>query len=350
MNIKWSRLIWMIVAVVLIGSYANAQTKKKSVPTKKTTTKSANKPASSQAPVQVMEANVAAPVVDTVKPTPAPVKDPFAFDSVRVSLRPDAAIERNLVKSRTPLPYEHIREDDAWYRERVWREIDIREKMNLPFRYKAEDDNGNQRFINILLRAVRKGDVTAFDPNVDDRFTTPMTVARVGEVISGRCDSVQVIDWAKDPTGSRGVFKDSLVCREFNPDDIVKFRVKEEWVFDKESSRMYTRILGIAPIRTYVDDAGNVLGESPIFWVYYPDLRSILALYEVYNGKNFGGRMSWEELFESRYFASYIVKSTIDNPYDLFIKQYIKDDILRLLEGDNIKTKIFNFEQDLWSY
>lgn len=340
----------MIVAVVLIGSYANAQTKKKSVPTKKTTTKSANKPVSSQAPVQVMEANVAAPVVDTVKPTPAPVKDPFAFDSVRVSLRPDAAIERNLVKSRTPLPYEHIREDDAWYRERVWREIDIREKMNLPFRYKAEDDNGNQRFINILLRAVRKGDVTAFDPNVDDRFTTPMTVARVGEVISGRCDSVQVIDWAKDPTGSRGVFKDSLVCREFNPDDIVKFRVKEEWVFDKESSRMYTRILGIAPIRTYVDDAGNVLGESPIFWVYYPDLRSILALYEVYNGKNFGGRMSWEELFESRYFASYIVKSTIDNPYDLFIKQYIKDDILRLLEGDNIKTKIFNFEQDLWSY
>jgi len=60
--------------------------------------------------------------------------------------------------------------------------------------------------------------------------------------------------------------------------------------------------------------------------------------------------MSWEELFESRYFSSYIVKSTIDNPYDLFIKQYIKDDILRLLEGDNIKTKIFNFEQDLWSY
>jgi hypothetical protein len=70
----------------------------------------------------------------------------------------------------------------------------------------------------------------------------------------------------------------------------------------------------------------------------------------VYNGKNFGGKMSWEELFESRYFSSTIVKSTIDNPYDLFIKQYIKDDILRLLEGENIKNKIFNFEQDLWSY
>ncbi|MEY3432988.1 MAG: gliding motility protein GldN, partial [Bacteroidota bacterium] len=55
-------------------------------------------------------------------------------------------------------------------------------------------------------------------------------------------------------------------------------------------------------------------------------------------------------LFESRYFASYIVKSSIENPYDLFIKQFIKDDILRLLEGDAIKSKIFNFEQDLWSF
>lgn len=349
MNSKWISMFLGMAVLALLCADVHAQTKKKSVPTKKTTSKSSQKPKSVSSETQVLDAGFNEPAKDTVKPVVA-VKDPFAFDSLRMSLRPDAAIDRNLVKSRTPLAYEHIREDDAWYRERVWREIDIREKMNLAFRYKAEDDNGNQRFINILLRAVRKGDVTAFDPNVDDRFTTPMTVARVGEAISGKCDSVQVIDWAKDPTGSKGIFKDSLVCREFNPDDIVKFRLKEEWVFDRESSRMYTRILGIAPIKTYVDDAGNVLGESPLFWVYYPDLRSILSLYEVYNGKNFGARMSWEELFESRYFSSYIVKSTIDNPYDLFIKQYIKDDILRLLEGENIKTKIFNFEQDLWSY
>ncbi len=349
MNSKWIKSFLLLSVVALTIADVQAQAKKKSVPTKKTTSKSVAKPKPAVTETQVADAAFSEPAKDTVKPV-VPVKDPFAFDSLRISLRPDAAIDRNLVKSRTPLAYEHIREDDAWYRERVWREIDIREKMNLPFRYKAEDDNGNQRFVNILLRAVRKGDVTAFDPNVDDRFTTPMTIARVGEAISGKCDSVQVIDWGKDPTGSKGIFKDSLVCREFNPDDIVKFRLKEEWVFDKESSRMYTRILGIAPIKTYVDDAGNVLGESPLFWIYYPDLRPILSLYEVYNGKNFGARMSWEELFESRYFASYIVKSTIDNPYDLFIKQYIKDDILRLLEGENIKTKIFNFEQDLWSY
>lgn len=339
----------LFLALSLVTENSLAQTKR-TTPARRTTTKQ-TAPQAQTANTQVLDTTPKPAAADTAKPAEAPKKDPFAFDSVRVSLRPDAAIERNLVKSRIPLNYEHIREDDAWYRERVWREIDIREKMNLAFRYKAEDDNGNQRFINILLRAVRKGDVTAFDPNVDDRFTTPMSIARVAESISGKCDTVQVIDWAKDPSGTKGIFKDSVVCREFNPDEIVKFRVKEEWVFDKESSRMYTRILGIAPMRTYVDEStGTILGESPIFWIYYPDLRPVLALYEVYNGKNFGGRMSWEELFESRYFSSYIVKSTIENPYDLFIKQYIKDDILRLLEGDNIKNKIFNFELDLWHY
>ena len=341
----------LVCGFTLFSPCVNAQAKK-TVAKKTTTTK---KPAAKTnvTATQVADAAIAeAPAKDTIKPVAPAVapKDPFAFDSIKVSLRNDASIDRNLIKARAPLAYENIREDDAWYRQRVWREIDIREKMNLPFRYKADDDNGNQRFINILLRAVKNADVTAFDANVDDRFTTPLQIAKVGELISGRCDSLQVIDWAKDPDGTKGVLKDSLVCRDFNPDDIIKYRLKEEWVFDKESSRLYVRILGIAPMKTYLDESGNLLGESPMFWVYYPDLRGVLAKYDVNNTKNIGGRMSWEELFESRYFDSKIVKSTIDNPYDLFIKQYIKDNILQLLESDNIKNKIFNFEQDLWSY
>ena len=74
----------------------------------------------------------------------------------------------------------------------------------------------------------------------------------------------------------------------------------------------------------------------------------------MYNPKNMGqNRMTWEELFESRMFGSYIVKSTLDNPLNRFIRNvYSKDSegILRLLEGEKIKEKIFNYEQDLWSY
>ncbi|MEI9911259.1 MAG: hypothetical protein WDO71_17300 [Bacteroidota bacterium] len=69
-----------------------------------------------------------------------------------------------------------MRADDALFAEKVWRELDLREKMNQTFRYEAQDDNGSQVFIDMLLRAVNTGQVTAFD---DDRFSTPKTLADI---------------------------------------------------------------------------------------------------------------------------------------------------------------------------
>ena len=264
-------------------------------------------------------------------------------DSIAPSLRTDNAIDRQLVKDRTPLPYEHIREDDAVYKQRVWREIDTREKINLPFRYAANEDNGNQRFISILFNAIQSGDVTVFSGD-DDRFTTPLTKEAVSKNITGGMDTVPVVDMNGEVTSYEAR------QRMVEPDSIYRFRLKEEWIFDKESSRMFVRILGIAPIMTLYSSSGISLGDRILFWAYYPDLRPTLSKYEVFNGKNYAGRMSWEELFESRFFSSYITKSTIDNAYDKSLKESIKDPLFRLLEGENIKDKIFNYEQDLWSY
>src|SRR6478752_6677779 len=55
------------------------------------------------------------------------------LDSTKMSLRNDGAVEKNLIRERIPLAYENIREDDAVFVVRVWREIDAREKMNLSF-------------------------------------------------------------------------------------------------------------------------------------------------------------------------------------------------------------------------
>jgi gliding motility associated protien GldN len=222
--------------------------------------------------------------------------------------------------------------------------------MNLPFVYKADGDNGNQRFINILLNAIKAGDVTAFNASVDDRFTTPMTIKEIAEQLVGKPRIDKIPDWVNDPDGSKGLFKDTVIVDQYNPDVIERFWIKEDVIFDKESSRMYARILGIAPIRTVKNADGSFRDVTPVFWVYYPEMRPLLAKFEAYNGKNYGARLSWEELFESRMFSSRIIKSTIENPYDQFIKNYVKDPILRLLEGENIKEKIFNYEQDLWSY
>jgi gliding motility associated protien GldN len=265
---------------------------------------------------------------------------------VKKSKRRDAAVDDDDNKARTPLPYEHLRADDAVYRHKIWREIDTREKLNLPFRYAADENNGNQRFFSILMKAIQDSVVEVFSAE-DDRFTTVMTKDEIAKVVLG--EEIDVVQF--DPNGNP---LPSIKKRnEINLDSIYKFQIKEEVVFDKESSRLFFRILGIAPIKRIVTPQGLDLGETPIFWVYYPDMRATFSKYEVYNGKNFGARMSWEELFESRMFYGRIIKSTIDNPYDQMIKNYkglSENTILQLLEGETISTKIFNYEQDLWSY
>lgn len=276
---------------------------------------------------------------------------PVVFDttsndiSPKKSLRNDAAFDKSNLTQRTPLVYENLRWDDALYAEKVWRELDLREKMNKIFMYEAVDDNGSQIFVNMLMKAVQSGEVTAFS---DDRFTNPLAIADVQQLTAGKLDTFPIYD-TKDLTK---IVSWSVTRASFDAKSVSRIRLKEEWVFDRESSRMFVRILGIGLLKTeYVPNTTKERGTSSLFWVYYPDLRPMLAKAEVYNPKNMGqSRMTWEELFESRMFSSYIVKSTLDNPGNKMIRNYINDPILRLLEGENIKEKIFNFEQDLWSY
>jgi len=264
---------------------------------------------------------------------------------IRKSLRNDNAYDKSSVSARTPLVYEHLRADDALFAEKVWRELDLREKMNQTFRYDTKDDNGSQMFVDMILNAVKKGEVTAFS---DDRFSIPMAVDEVNQLTVGSADTTPVYSL----TDMTKIESYKVTRASFDAKSVTKIRLKEEWVFDRESSRMFCRILGVGLLKTeYIPNTNRERGTSSLFWVYYPDLRPMLAKAEVYNPKNMGqGRMTWEELFESRMFSSYIVKSTLDNAANRNIKNYIKDPILALLEGDNIKDKIFNYEQDLWSY
>lgn len=297
----------------------------------------------------------AAPVAtDTVPKAPAfdaYANLPFEYDTatadntIRKSLRQDNAFDKSSLTQRTPLPYEHLRWDDAFYAEKVWRELDLREKMNKVFMYESMEDDGSQIFVNMLMKAVQTGEVTAFS---DDRFTTPLSVSAVQQLVAGSLDTVPKYDIKQIDK----VIGYVVTRKSFDPKSINKIRLKEEWVFDRESSRMHVRILGLGLLKTeYFPNTNKERGTSSLFWVFYPDLRPVLVKSEVYNPKNMGqNRMTWEELFESRMFSSYIVKSTLDNPQNKLIRNYIKDPILQLLEGENIKDKIFNFEQDLWSY
>lgn len=263
------------------------------------------------------------------------------IDTVKEAERPDNVVNKYSNKDRVPLSYQYIRQDDAIWGHRLWEEIDVHEKMNLPFQYSADEDGSSQIFINILLNAIRKGEVTAFDP-IDDRFTTPMTISQVARLLHGKPDTILV------PNPITGVDSQEVIEHDFDPMSVTRYQIKEDWVFDKQTSQLYVRILGIAPLKAIYNNDGSFRAMTPMFWLYYPDLRPVLARHDVYNPHNFMMRMSWEDLFEMRYFEAYVVKE--DNVFDRSIKDYIHNGVNRLEEGKRIKNDIFNWEQSLWQY
>jgi gliding motility associated protien GldN len=263
-------------------------------------------------------------------------------DTPRRSLRVDGVTEKALSKERVPLAYDYIREDDKFWEKRIWQVIDVREKINLPFQFNVEDESGvNQLFINILLNAIKNKEVEAFSP-VDDRFTTVMGWDEIQGKINGEERSVKTVD---PVTGEE---KMVTTRDDFDPRTIKQYKIKEVWVFDKEASALKVRILGIAPMVSRMNEDGTVRASIPLFWVYYPDMRPVLAKYDVFNQNNDAATISWEDLFEMRFFSSYVIKE--QNTYNREIKDYIKDGVMRLMEGQAVKDRIFNKEQDLWAY
>src|SRR5688572_20815862 len=57
-------------------------------------------------------------------------------------------------------PYAHLRELDVMFSKRVWREIDLREKMNMVFA------SPKGRLIDIIAEAVMAGELTAYDATI----------------------------------------------------------------------------------------------------------------------------------------------------------------------------------------
>lgn len=245
----------------------------------------------------------------------------------------DDIVEKRTIVEKRVLPYDHIREADIFWEKRVWRVIDVREKMNLPFAYPERP------FFTILMEAAEAGEIQAYSTE-DDKFSAKLTgdeVASMGATI----DTVVVFD---PETYEEQI---QIVRNDINPEDVKRFRLKEVWFFDEETSTLQVRILGIAPLLDVRDDNGNFKFEKPMFWVYYPEARKMLAREKVFNLGNDASPITWEDLLEMRYFSSYITK--VSNVHDRRLQQYLSGVDL-LMESDKLRQEIFNFEHDLWSY
>lgn len=248
----------------------------------------------------------------------------------------DGAWVKTTTKEKDIIPYDYIREADVFWAKRIWRIIDVREKMNLPFKYPQ------QPLSEIIHTAAKNGELTVYDNNTanGDQFKQVLSVDDVKK-LGERTDTVMQINPVT-------LEEESVIQKsEFDPGKVVKYKLKEDWFFDEETSTQMCRIIGIAPVMEDFDMSGNYRGDMTMYWVYYPDLRPILGKYEVFNPRNDAVRLSWEDLFEARIFESYIYKES--NVYDRNIIEYATG-IDALLESDVIKQRMFENEHDLWNY
>lgn len=246
----------------------------------------------------------------------------------------DDIVPKRLVVENRVLPYEPIREADIPWEKRIWRVIDVREKLNKPFVYPQKF------FFEILIDGIMNGDLVAFDKDDFKNMYPPEDV----EAQLFSMDTTEIID----PDTYETTLK--VVRNEINPEDIRRFRIKEIWFFDEESASVKVRILGIAPIRDVIDDnTGEYKYEIPMFWIYYPQARELFAKNRVFNDYNDAAPMTWDDVFEIRQFSSYIYKAS--NVNDLRLKDmYSESGHDMLMESERIKMELFNFEHDLWSF
>jgi gliding motility associated protien GldN len=272
--------------------------------------------------------------IETTTPDPTPSEEITVEDNGETPL--DDVVKKEIMLERKVLAYQPVRESDIFWEKRIWRVIDVREKMNLPFAYPEEP------FFKILSDAASKGDLPVYTTDEDGaKFKKRMSTDDVLSQLS-KTDTVVTFD---PETYEEKV---AIVRNDVNWENVKRFRIKEVWYFDKETSQLNVRILGIAPMIDVTDNEGNFRFEKPMFWVYYPQAREMFARHRVFTlGGNTNATISWEDMFEMRYFASYIYKES--NVHDRKIDDYVQG-VDMLMESERIKNDIFNFEHDLWQY
>lgn len=249
----------------------------------------------------------------------------------------DGAYKRsmNLSISKDPIKLPEIQEQDVMFSWTILRVIDLNQKLNMPFTHPKS------MLINVLMDALKKGDLNGYIYRSDElNNANKMQASEILNALE-KYDTITVSNPVTFALERR------VEKVEFNPNDVVKFRLKEEWVFDRKTAGMVVRIVAIAPVQNLKSD-GIVVGEIPMFWVYFPAIRPILAKAEVFNMKNESAKISYDDVFLRRFFSSYIYKEP--NVKDVRIEDYASNPEDFLMESERIKQKLFNFEQGLWDY
>ncbi len=251
--------------------------------------------------------------------------------------------KENIPYSR-PVPLPHLREADVGWSKRIWRMVDLREKMNHPLYFPTEPFGSRMSLIDVLYHAVENEEIQAYR---SEEFRETYDL----ETVRNNLGAEPTVTIVVDP--DTGEELPQMVEGEVRTFEVREYLVLEEWFLDTRHSRFGVRIIGFAPIRIFQrrDDQGNETEETlrrQVFWIYYAHAREVLARSEAYTANNDLASLSFDDVFLQRRFSGYIYRES--NVHD---NRRIMDYALgrdALYESERIHNFIFNFEQDLWEY
>ena len=245
------------------------------------------------------------------------------------------------IKEKSPIPYSHLREADVMWSKKVWRDIDLRKKINQPLYFPTSPIGDRASLIHVILAEIKSGTVNAYDADVGDDMTVKITQADIDTKMGSSSDTTRIQTGANE-------FIDTVIVSDPTPEDVKQIRVMEEWFFDKKHSRMDVRILGLMPIRHFYNSERGEYQKNRVCWIYYPDFRNTFANHEIYNPDNDAHRISFDDFFMQRRFSGTIIaESNVFNNRRISDYETGKE---ALIEAKRIKESLFELDHDLWEY
>jgi hypothetical protein len=105
-------------------------------------------------------------------------------------------IKENNPNQRPPR-YTHVQEADVQWAKRVWRTLDLREKVNHPFYYPVTPLNDRVSLFDLLRTAIVEKKITAYGNAIsDDEFKVPMNEGEIAKMFSYEQDIInRLVKW-----------------------------------------------------------------------------------------------------------------------------------------------------------
>ena len=251
-----------------------------------------------------------------------------------------------------PIPYGYINERDILWSKIVWEEIDLNERMNMPLYYPIDSANVNSSRKSLfftLLKAIKSGAIKeVYD---DSFFKSKLTEKDIKQKLT----RIDTSDYAYEliNEGETNI-KDFIDEVSIKSEDIVGYKIKGIWYFDKRHGELKYRLLAIAPLAPDVQLLGrdDIISDEtlPLFWVFYPDAREVLHNAFAFNNINHRSPISFDDLLNARRFTSLILRE--ENLYgNRAIADYVQGNALyQIMESERIREQIRNKELDMWNY